>query len=143
MRTEQVYVAGTRIREVPGSNLCRFTSTEFFSKNTIFWDIRLCSQVETGRHSGGADWLHLQGRRTNQASSQQKVEWKQISCLAYFSTLKMEAVCSSKSFIRIYQSTQRYIPEGSTIHSHRCKNLKSNKGFLVFFSFFHCRPTLE
>jgi hypothetical protein len=41
------------------------------------------------------------------------------------STLKMEAICSSEMSVDIQRTTRRYIPEGSTLHNHRCENLKS------------------
>jgi hypothetical protein len=60
----------TPVREVPGSNLCRVNLTEIFSENNIFWDVRLCSPVEIDPCSREAYWLHLQGQKTSQASSQ-------------------------------------------------------------------------
>jgi hypothetical protein len=39
----------------------------------------------------------------------------------------MEAVCSSETVVEFQQSTQRYIPEDSTLHNHRRDNLKSYK----------------
>jgi hypothetical protein len=47
-----------------------------------------------------------------------------VTCLAYSSILKMEAVCSSEMSIYVYRTTQRYIPEDSILHSHHPKNLK-------------------
>jgi hypothetical protein len=48
-------------------------------------------------------------------------------CLAYFSALKMEPVCSSKVLhIYFYRPTRRHIPEESALYSDRCENLKSN-----------------
>jgi hypothetical protein len=37
----------------------------------------------------------------------------------------MEAVCSSETSVNLYQITQRYNPEGSTLLSYRVENLKS------------------
>jgi hypothetical protein len=42
-----------------------------------------------------------------------------------FSTLKMEAICSSEMSVNTQWTTRRYIPEGGTLHNHRCENLKS------------------
>jgi hypothetical protein len=39
--------------------------------------------------------------------------------------LKMEAICSSETSIDIQRTTRRYSPEVSTLHNHRCENLKS------------------
>jgi hypothetical protein len=41
------------------------------------------------------------------------------------STLKMEAICSSETSVVTQQTTRRHIPEGDTLHNHRCENLKS------------------
>jgi hypothetical protein len=37
----------------------------------------------------------------------------------------MEAIYSSKTSVDFQQTTWRYIPEASTLHNHRCENLKS------------------
>jgi hypothetical protein len=34
-----------------------------------------------------------------------------VSCLAYYSTLKMEVTCSSKTLVDFQWTTQEYIPE--------------------------------
>jgi hypothetical protein len=39
--------------------------------------------------------------------------------------LLMEAVQTSETLVNSYQSTRRYNPEDSHLHSHRCGNLKS------------------
>jgi hypothetical protein len=48
-----------------------------------------------------------------------------VSCLAYFSTLNMEASCSSETSVDFQLTKRRYIPENRTLHNHRCDNLKS------------------
>jgi hypothetical protein len=48
-----------------------------------------------------------------------------VSCLAYSSTLNMEATCSSETSGDFQQPTWRYIPEDTAVHNHRCENLKS------------------
>jgi hypothetical protein len=50
-----------------------------------------------------------------------------VSCSAYSSTLKMEAIFSFETSVDFQRTTQRYIPGGSTLHNHRCENLKSYK----------------
>jgi hypothetical protein len=50
---------------------------------------------------------------------------KLVSCLAYSSTLKMEATCSSETSVDFQQATLHYIPEDRTLHTHLCENLKS------------------
>jgi hypothetical protein len=46
-----------------------------------------------------------------------------VTCLAYSSTLKMEAVRSFKTSAYFYETTRRHIPEDCTLH--RCEDLKS------------------
>jgi hypothetical protein len=48
-----------------------------------------------------------------------------VSCSAYSSNLKMEVICSSETWVDCERTTRRYIPEDSTLHNHRCENLKS------------------
>jgi hypothetical protein len=48
-----------------------------------------------------------------------------VSCSAYSSTLKVEAMYSSEAAIDFQRTTWRYIPEDSTLHNHRFDNLKS------------------
>jgi hypothetical protein len=49
-----------------------------------------------------------------------------VSCLAYSSTLKMEATCSSGISVGFQWTTWCcYIPEARTLHNHHCENLKS------------------
>jgi hypothetical protein len=55
-----------------------------------------------------------------------------ISCLAYSSTLKMEAVCSSETSVDLHWTTRRYIPKDTTLHKHRCENLEAYKN--AYFS---------
>jgi hypothetical protein len=43
------------------------------------------------------------------------------SCLDYSSTLRMEALYSSETFVNMYRITQRRIPENTGRHSHRCE----------------------
>jgi hypothetical protein len=45
--------------------------------------------------------------------------------LAYSSTLKMEATCSSEMSVDFQWATQHYIPEDRTLHDHDCVNLRS------------------
>jgi hypothetical protein len=42
-----------------------------------------------------------------------------------YSTLKMEAICSSETSVATQQTTRRHISEDDTLHNHRCENLKS------------------
>jgi hypothetical protein len=51
----------------------------------------------SGSHNGGYEEYHLL-----------------VFCWAYFSTLKMEAICSSETSIDTRRTTRRYIPEDGT-----------------------------
>jgi hypothetical protein len=46
-------------------------------------------------------------------------------CLLGCSTLMMEALQASEALVNSYQSTRRYNPEDSHLHSHRREDLKS------------------
>jgi hypothetical protein len=46
-----------------------------------------------------------------------------VSCSAYSSTLKMEAICSSKTSVDFQRTIRRYIPEHGILHNHRYENL--------------------
>jgi hypothetical protein len=48
-----------------------------------------------------------------------------VSCSAYSSTLKMEAIFSSETSAETRRTTRRHIPEDDSLHNHRCENLKS------------------
>jgi hypothetical protein len=48
-----------------------------------------------------------------------------VSCSAYSSTLKKEAICSSETSVDFQRTTRLYIPEDSTLHTHRSEDLKS------------------
>jgi hypothetical protein len=88
-----------------------------------------CSPLKVNRYFGGTCCLHLQGRKIGQARNQREPESKQsftlVSCLAYSSTLKMEATCSSETSADFQRTTRRYISEDRTVHNHGCENLKS------------------
>jgi hypothetical protein len=48
-----------------------------------------------------------------------------VSCLAYFSTVKVEATCSSETSVNFQHITCRYIPEDRTLRKYCYENLKS------------------
>jgi hypothetical protein len=47
-----------------------------------------------------------------------------VSCSAYSSTLKIEAIYSLETLVDFKQTIWCHIPEDSTIHKHHCENLK-------------------
>jgi hypothetical protein len=70
-----------------------------------------------------------------------------VSYLACFSTLKMEATCSSEASVVIQRTTRCYIPEDRALHNYLCERLKSYKfvssllcnGFLTESKCYHRR----
>lgn len=73
--------------------------------STMKHTLQLCSQVVVRRSFRRAYCLQLQDRKINQARHQQ-VGGRQ-----------MEAVRPSEMSVNFYQTTRRYIPEDSTLHS--------------------------
>jgi hypothetical protein len=61
------------------------------------------------------------------------------SSLKDFSTLKMEVICTSETFVQT-RYTRRHIPEDGTLHSHRreTSNLKRNNIQCCQRKFFQC-----
>jgi hypothetical protein len=75
-------------------------------KSTIFWDIKPCSPLNVNGMACQAFVL--------------------VPCLAYW-TLKMVVIYSSEMLVDFQWTKWHYIPEDSTLHNHRCENLKSYK----------------
>jgi hypothetical protein len=84
-------------------------------KSIIFWDVTPCSLLSCNRCFGGTYRLHLQSRRN----------YLLVLAEIVSSTLKIEAICSSKTSDATQQTTRRHIQEDDTLHTHRCENLKS------------------
>jgi hypothetical protein len=45
--------------------------------------------------------------------------------MVVFRALMMEAACTPETLVNFYQTTQRYVPEDSRLHTRRRENLKS------------------
>jgi hypothetical protein len=98
-------------------------------KSTFFWDITPCDPLGVNQRFVGTYRLHLQGQK-NKLS---KKPWflagglfcfphvfTRVSCSAYFFTLKMEAIYSSKRSADTQRTTPRYIPEEGTLYYCMC-----------------------
>jgi hypothetical protein len=96
-------------------------------ESSVFWIITLCSSLKVNGRFGGTCHLHLHSRRISHARNQHEAGSRQSSCLAYSSTLKMEATCSSETSVDFKLTTWRCKPEDITLHNRRCENLKSYK----------------
>jgi hypothetical protein len=73
--------------------------TAVVKKSPVFWNITPCRSLKVNRRFGGTCRLHVQGKTISKARNQHEALltcFMLVSCLAYCSTLKMEATCSSK-----------------------------------------------
>jgi hypothetical protein len=77
--------------------------TEVVMTCSISWDITPCSPLKVNRRFGGTYLLHLQSFDCCLLHAG--------FCLAYSSTLKMEATCSSEKSVDFQRATRCYIPE--------------------------------
>jgi hypothetical protein len=68
----------------------------------VFWVVAPCSVVELYQRFRGPCCLHHQG-----------------------DALMMEAARTSETSVNFYQTTRRYNPKDSHLHTHRRENLKS------------------
>jgi hypothetical protein len=105
----------------------------------IIWDTTPCIPVEVSLRFGGPCRHHLQGRRISQARNKDKAAiltacFMLVPCLAYSSTVKMEATCSSETSINFHRNTLHYIPDVRILHNYRYENLK----YCVIFCCFWC-----
>jgi hypothetical protein len=105
-------------------NMKKIVGFEVFTavvmKSDIVWDITSCSPLKVNRRFGGTYRLYLQGRDINQARNQRSrsvfhllSRWFLSQLI--FSTLKMEAMCSSETSVDTQRTTRRYIPEDCTL----------------------------
>jgi hypothetical protein len=78
--------------------LIKFIGTEVLTAmvmdSSSSWDIAPCIALKTNRLFGGIYRLHLHGQRIRQARNQHGIDNKFY--FVYFSTLKMELICSFK-----------------------------------------------
>jgi hypothetical protein len=73
--------------------------------------------------------FYLLGHNAMQFVKSQPSSCYLLSRLAFSSTLKMEVNYSSVTLVDFQWTTLRYIPEDTTLHNHRCENLK----YYIFF----------
>jgi hypothetical protein len=93
-----------------------------------FWDITPGSPLKVNRRFGGTYRLHLQGRRISRSRKQQSLPpaLKLVSCSAYSSTLKMEAICCSETSVYFQRTTRRHAPGDSTLHKNVGQEIFTN-----------------
>jgi hypothetical protein len=117
-----------------------------YLKSSFFWDITPCCSLKTSQYFEVTCHFHLQSWRVIQARNQPEGGsrqssgrlsllpascWYLASSLAYFSTMKMEATCSSKISVGFQRNIWHYIPEDRTLHNQCCENLKSYNDVFV------------
>jgi hypothetical protein len=87
--------------------------------------------INNNNNKDGTCRIHLQGQGMSQVTQQHEDLFAScftlLSCLAYSSTRKMEAIRSSSPLADFQRSTRRYIPGGRILHNYRCENLRSYK----------------
>jgi hypothetical protein len=120
-------------------------------KSSIFRDITPCSPLKVNRCFGVTCRLHLQGRSRWHIPPKCRLAallttWFRAGfCVAYSSTLKMEATYSSETSVDFQRTIRRYITEDRTVHNHRCDNLKSClviKYCIFSFEVFSCNSEI-
>jgi hypothetical protein len=85
----------------------------------------LCSSVKANLHFGETHGLHIQGPRVSQTNQHDadralfSVSFMLVSCFTYTSTMKMEAICSSKTYVDFHWTIQPYILEDRTLQIYR------------------------
>jgi hypothetical protein len=87
-------------------------------KSSISWDITQCSPLSVNRRYGVT------------CSALLATCFRLVSCLAYSSTLKMDATCSSKTSVDFQRTTRCYISENKTLHKGHCSLIMSLLTFL-------------
>jgi hypothetical protein len=101
------------------------------TSTTIFWDITPYSSLKLKRRFGEIYRLHFHRQRISLARNQRESMWQKhgctwicfqlVSCSAYFSTLKMEAICSSETSLEFQRTTRRYIAKDSALYIKKIK----------------------
>jgi hypothetical protein len=72
-------------------------------KSPVFWDITRCSPFKIHQSFGGTGCIHL------------ATHFMLVPFLAYSSTLRVEATCSSEMSVDFQWTTLRYIAEDRTL----------------------------
>jgi hypothetical protein len=125
----------SRNRAISKIKMCRVVGFEVLPavvvKNSIFWDITSSTSLKANRRFGGKCRLHYQGRRISQTRNQHEGGWKAgnftlVSCLAYYSTLKMETIYSSKMLVDFPTDYAASYPQTRTLGmSSQCPDMFS------------------
>jgi hypothetical protein len=95
--------------------------TAVIMKGSIFWYITPCSLLKVNRRFGRTYlpffWIEEESKKEMIMNLTLLDSISMLlSCLAYSSTLKMEATCYSETSVGSLRATRRYIPEHRTLH---------------------------
>jgi hypothetical protein len=86
--------------------------TAVIIKSAIFWDITPCRRLKVNVHFEGKYRLHFLGRRITPVLA---TCFTLVTCLAYYSTLKVEVTCFSETSVDFQRTARHYIPEDGTL----------------------------
>jgi hypothetical protein len=140
-----------RITDVTYMWYIKYTQN-LYLKTVVFWDVAPCSLVETDWSLRGACCLHHRGsegqnrlafliRRAYCENSGSHGGAYDDGCLlgccvrtglrvttaCCLRCPGLEAASTSETSVNSYQTTRRYIPEDSHLHTHRRENIKSHR----------------
>jgi predicted ATP-binding protein involved in virulence len=102
-------------------------------KSSMFRVITPCSPLKVNRYFGGICRLRLQGKRIRQARNQHETDSNLLpACLAYYSTLKMEAICFSEMSVDFQRTTRRYILKVCIINDFLFTGINEEHGLEVY-----------
>jgi hypothetical protein len=95
------------------------------AKNMVLWTVTLCSS-EASRRFGGTNRLQPQGPKVGQVCRM----FLRLPCLAYYSTVEMEAICSSETSGSL-RTTQSHNKEDLSQHTQRGENHPTQRVLLL------------
>jgi hypothetical protein len=93
-------------------------------KSSVFWDIMPCSLLKV-------NYILEENVTFIFRICLLAACFMLIACLAYSSTLKMEATCSSKTLVDSQWTTWHYIPEDRTLHNHPVRTSSPTAALLL------------
>jgi hypothetical protein len=105
-----------------------FPSGPDHKHSSIFCVIAPCSLLKVNRRFGGVCRLHLKDRIIIQKRKQRENGWQAFTlvyCLAYYSTLKMEATYFSESLCWPSTDYTALYPRDRTLHNRRFEKLNT------------------
>lgn len=87
--------------------IMRADVTTVAMNSVVFWYVTTCNPVEIHQRFGVTHCLRFQSRRVGQANKKHISLWSMLRCLAYFWTLKVEAVLCSETLINLLDNSSQ------------------------------------